>query len=417
MGLMPEQIMTEFADFITASPSSFHAAAEVARRLREAGFREENEDEAFSGDPGGHYFVRDGACMAWRIPEGRARGFRVVGSHTDSPSFKLKPNPEHRSAGWQQLGMEVYGGPLLTSWLNRDLGLAGRLATKDGTTHLVATGPIMVIPQLAPHLDRSETVTLDRQQHLMPVYACGKPDFDVLGLLCEQAGIAKDDLGYYDIHAADTQAPAFVGVDEEMFAAWRMDNLSSVFASLKALLEGEAGDDIAVLAAFDHEEVGSSTRTGACGPILEDTLRRVAISVRAEGESYHQMIHASSCISADAGHAVHPNYVGKHDPDNHPLFNAGPVLKINGNQRYATDAVGGAIWFRAVEKAGVPAQAFVGNNAVPCGSTIGPLTSTRLGITTVDVGIPLLSMHSARELCGSQDMGYLAEVLKAYWAE
>lgn len=415
MDVMADQLMTKFGQFISASPSSFHAAAKMAEILLEAGFKQEFEEQKFDGTPGGHFFVRDGACMAWRIPAETADGFKIVGSHTDSPSFKIKPNPEHRSAGWNQLAVEVYGGPLITSWLNRDLGLAGRLTSKDGSVRLVETGPLLVLPQLAPHLDRTNAVDLDRQAHTMPVYAAGRPDFDLLGYVCDLAGMHRDDLGFYDLHVTALEKPAFVGLDNEFFAAWRMDNLSSVFASLEALLGSDGGAGIPVLAAFDHEEVGSSTRTGASGPILEDTLRRIAISLGRSPEEYLQMIHNSTCISADAAHAVHPNYVGKHDPDNHPQFNQGAVIKINSNQRYATDAVGAALWYGLAEKANVPTQEFVGNNAVPCGSTIGPLTATRLGITTVDVGIPLLSMHSARELCGSKDMGYLTQILLAYW--
>lgn len=413
---MVSKDMERFSAFIQASPTSFHAAAELARQLDEAGYIRQSELEPFSAAVGGHYFVRDGACMAWWIPE-NPKGFRIVGSHTDSPSFKLKPNPVRTSAGFQQCGMEVYGGPLLNSWLNRDLGLAGRMVTKDGVEHLVETGPIMVIPQLAPHLDRSvnDNLHLDRQENLMPFYAVGS-DLDVVDYLCEQAGIKREDLGYYDIHAVDTQAPGFVGTQQEFFAAWRMDNLSSAFCSLEAMLAATPGDDIMVMAAFDHEEVGSSTRTGAAGPILEDLLRRVAASLGKDEEGYRQMIAVSSCISADAGHSVNPNYVGKHDPGNKLVLNGGPVLKINGNQRYATDANGGALWFRCCEAAGVPSQAFVGNNDVPCGSTIGPITATRLGLLTVDVGIPLLSMHSARELCGCEDIPMMTKVLTAYYS-
>lgn len=413
------ELMTDFGAFIEASPTSFHAAANLAERLRAAGYAEIDETQPFNAAPGGHFFVRDGACMAWYIPEGASidSGFRVVGSHTDSPSFKLKPTPNHCSAGWQMLAMEIYGGPLLNSWLNRDMGLAGRLVTKDGKQHLVATGAIMTIPQLAPHLDRSvnDNLHLDKQANLMPVLTIGRPDTDVLDLLCEQANVERGQLGYYDIHATTLEKPATIGPNGEFFAAWRMDNLSSVFASVEALLSNPPTGDIAVLAAFDHEEVGSSTRSGAAGPILEDTLRGIAYALGGTEDQLRAMIARSSCISADAAHAVHPNYVHMHDWDTHPLFNQGPILKINSNQRYATDGAGGALWFRVCEAAGVPTQAFVGNNGVPCGSTIGPITATRLGIRTVDVGIPLLSMHSARELCGSDDMAYLVKVLAAYW--
>ncbi|MGO4958318.1 M18 family aminopeptidase [Luteococcus sp. Sow4_B9] len=408
-----------FADFVTASPTSYHAVAEMAEHLRASGFVELDEREAWGEIAGGQFVVRDGALIAWLVPEGvdENSGYRIVGSHTDSPSFKLKPNPTCTTVGWQQAGMEVYGGPLNNSWLDRELGLAGRLGTVDGQVHLVRTGPIARIAQLAPHLDRSvnESLHLDRQRHLMPFYSLDT-SLDIEEYLCRVAHIDVSDLAHHDVYAYPTEAPAVFGPDQEFFASSRMDNLSSVFASLRALMDVAPGRDVPVLAAFDHEEVGSSTRSGACGPFLEDVLVRLSEGLGFVGAAHRAALARSSCLSADAGHAVHPNYVEMHDPNNHPQLNAGPLLKINGNQRYATDGIGAALWKRACERADVPTQAFVGNNAVPCGSTTGPLTATRLGITTVDVGIPLLSMHSARELCGVEDPWYFKRSLEAYWA-
>lgn len=412
-------LMDRFANFIVASPTSYHAAAEVARQLSAAGWAQQDETRPWSDDPGGHFFVRDGAVMAWWVPEEitPSTGIRVVGSHTDSPTLKLKPNPNVTNAGWQQVGMEIYGGPLLNSWLDRELGLAGRLVSDDGSTHLVRTGPVLRIAQVAPHLDRSvnDNLHLDRQQHMMPIFTTGRPDADVVAYLAEQAHLDPTSVAAYDVLAAVTEAPAVFGPDAEFFAAWRMDNLSSVFASLDALLTADFGPDIAAMAAFDHEEIGSATRTGAAGPILEETLRRIALSLGFDGDAFYQLMARSSCISADAGHAVHPNYTHLHDPQNRPLLNEGPLLKLNANHRYASEATGSALWYRACERADVPTQEFVSNNAVSCGSTIGPLTATRLGLTTVDVGIPLLSMHSAREMCGTADVRYLALALAAYW--
>lgn len=412
-------LIAGFGDFVTSSPTSYHAVAEMARQLVGAGFTQLDEATAWDEVRGAHFVVRDGALIAWLAADGDASGagFRIVGSHTDSPSFKLKPNPTTTSAGWQQAGMEVYGGGLNNSWLDRELGLAGRLATLDGQQHLVRTGPIARIAQLAPHLDRSvnDNLHLDRQQHLMPFYSLDT-SLDIEQYLCRIARIDPSELAHHDVYAFPTEAPAVFGADEEFFASSRMDNLTSVYASLRALLEAEPGDDVAVLAAFDHEEVGSATRSGACGPFLEDVLVRVAAGLGQEGAAYRAMLARSSCISADAGHSVHPNYVHMHDPNNHPLVNGGPLLKINANQRYATDALGAALWKRACEAADVPTQPFVSNNDVPCGSTTGPLTATRLGILTVDVGVPLLSMHSARELCGVDDPWYLTRALGAHWA-
>ncbi len=412
-------LIAGFGDFVTTSPTSYHAVAEMARQLTAAGFTRVDETHRWDEVRGAFFVIRDGALIAWLAGEevDERSGFRVVGSHTDSPSFKLKPNPTMTTAGWQQCGMEVYGGGLLNSWLDRELGLAGRLVTIDGTATLVKTGPIARIAQLAPHLDRTvnDTLHLDRQQHMMPFYSLDTT-LDIEEYLCRVARIDVSDLAHHDVFAFTTEAPAVFGPDEEFFASSRMDNLSSVYASLRALLEAEPGHDVQVLAAFDHEEVGSSTRSGACGPFLEDVLLRIASGLGVEGADHRAMLARSSCLSADAGHAVHPNYVNMHDPNNHPQLNGGPLLKINANQRYATDAIGAALWKRACEAADVPTQAFVGNNSVPCGSTTGPLTATRLGILTVDVGIPLLSMHSARELCGVEDPWYFTRAIGAYWA-
>lgn len=409
----------DIISFVEASPTSYHAAAELARRLDGAGFQKLEGTESWSSVEGRCYVVRDGAVIAWVTPEKVTDkvGVRIVGSHTDSPSFKLKPNATVTNQGWQQVGMEVYGGGLLNSWLDRDLGLSGRLVTKDGQVRLVRTGPILRISQLAPHLDStvSDDLTLDRQRHLMPILSVGRPDLDVEDLLCEEAGIKRSDLAFHDVFAHLTQSPAVIGPYGEFLASQRMDNLSSVHSSVAALVDVTPAYDVALMACFDHEEVGSSTRSGACGPFLEDVLVRIADGLGMTGAAYRAMIARSSCVSSDAGHGVHPNYVEKFDPANHPLLNEGPLLKINANQRYATDGVGGALWKRACATAGVPTQEFVSNNSVPCGSTIGPLTATRLGMLTVDVGVPLMSMHSTRELAGVKDLEYITAALAAYW--
>lgn len=412
--------MADLAEFVRESPVSYQTAQTLRRRLEQAGFVELDETKVWSDVHGAQFIVRDGAVMAWIVPDevDETTAFRIVGSHTDSPTFKLKTNPSVTTAGWQQVAMEIYGGPLLNSWLDRELGLAGRLTTLDGEVHPVRTGSILRIPQLAVHLDRgvNEGLALDRQQHTMPIAATGDPDFDILEYLCELAGIERNDLAHHDVMAFPTEAPQVFGTNGDFFASSRLDNLSSVYASLEAITTTELGPDIAVLAAFDHEELGSATRSGAAGPILQDVLTRIASGLGITGDGLAAMFARSSVISADAGHAVHPNYVGKHDPQNQPHLNEGPLLKINANQRYATDAIGGALWMRCCQVADVPTQPFISNNASPTGSTIGPITATRLGITTVDVGIPLLSMHSAREMCGVLDPGYLTQALSAYWA-
>ncbi len=438
--------LDDLAAFVEASPSSYHAVAEAALRLRAASFTElvETEDWVTAGDTGatgvGKFFVtRDGAIIAWVLPATTtsptaASPFRIIGAHTDSPGFKLKPKPTIGSQGWLQAGVEIYGGPLLNSWLDRELEFAGRLVFDDGTSALVRTGPFLRFPQLAVHLDRSvntDGLVLNPQQHMNPVIGTGNPaDTDIVGYLAALAGRPGDVVVGCDIVVADTALPRAFGLDGRLFASGRLDNLSSVHAGLQAFLAVTDRDSsvpgasaehdsssplgsssvITVFAAFDHEEVGSNSTSGASGSFLEDVLTRITPDPIARARAFA----ASWCLSADAGHAVHPNYPDRHDPANRPLVNAGPLLKINANQRYATDAFGAAEWAAACGRAGVPYQEFVSSNAVPCGSTIGPLTATRLGIRTVDVGIALLSMHSARELCGVDDPYALSAVIAAF---
>ena len=414
-------------DFVTASPSSYHAAVEVARRLEAVGFTRADETVSWqAGLPRLGYVIRDGALAAWVLPEELTprAGMRIVGAHADSPALKLKPNAAVTRSGWQLINAEVYGGPLLASLLDRELGLAGRLTTRDGAVHLVRTGPIARISQIAPHLDRgvNDTLHLDRQTHLLPLWSLAGPDSApdaVETYLCEIAGIDPAELAGHDVLTYPTQAPARFGREGEFLASSRLDNLSSVHAGLVALealaVAGAEPAEPVVLVAFDHEEVGSATRSGAAGPFLETLLRRLAGVLGVDSDGIEALLARSTCVSADAGHSVHPAYAHLHDPAVQPLINHGPLLKINAQQRYATDAVGAAIWARACAAAGVPSQDFVSNNAVPCGSTIGPITATRLGITTVDVGVPLLSMHSAREMGGVKDGPWLAQALHAYW--
>jgi aspartyl aminopeptidase len=413
--------LADLAAYIAASPSSFHAAHEAAARLDAAGFERLDETADWPTASGRRYVVRDGAVIAWVQPVGAtpAAPVRIIGTHTDSPGFKLKPKPSTTAHGWLQAGVEVYGGPLLNSWLDRELEFAGRLVASDGSEHLVRTGPFLRFPQLAVHLDRgvNDGLRLDPQQHMNPVYglAGDASSADVVAHLAGLAGLRGEDVAGYDIVVADTAPAAVFGADGAFFAAGRMDNLVSVHAGLAAIIG--AGDDtghVSVFAAFDHEEVGSATRSGAAGPFLADILARISEGLGASASERLRSHAASWCFSADAGHSVHPNYPERHDPANRPVMGRGPLLKINAQQRYATDGAGAAEWARVCRAAGVAYQEFVSSNNVPCGSTIGPLTATRLGIRTVDIGIPLLSMHSARELCAVGDPGALASALGAF---
>lgn len=415
----------DLGEFVSASPSSFHAVAETARRLQEAGFTELAETAPWEAAEvtGDRFVIRDGSLIAWSAPEGVDTGtpWRIVGSHTDSPGLKLKPNPQLGAEGLAQVGVEIYGGPLLNSWLDRELRLAGRLALADGTTALVATPGILRVPQLAVHLDRAvnkDGLQLDPQRHMQPILGYGP--LDVREVLAAEAGVAQADIVGFDVVTVDAQAPALFGAHEEFLASGRLDNLTSVHAEALALItvagspRSAGSDPIAMMVANDHEEVGSATRSGAAGPFLEDVLVRMHAALGGDEASRRRLLASSMVLSADAGHAAHPNYPERHDPVTRPRLGEGPMLKINAQQRYATDAVGIAAFAAACEVAEVPYQQFVSNNAMPCGSTIGPITATRLGMTTIDVGITLLSMHSAREMCASADPLLLQQACAAF---
>ncbi|WP_327718225.1 M18 family aminopeptidase [Streptomyces sp. NBC_00490] len=415
----------DLMSFLAASPSPYHAVANAAERLEKAGFRQVAETDAWDGTTGGKYVLRGGAIVAWYVPEGAEphTPFRIVGSHTDSPNLRVKPLPDAGAHGWRQVAVEIYGGPLLNSWLDRDLGLAGRLTLRDGSTRLVNVGrPLLRVPQLAVHLDRSvstEGLKLDKQRHLQPIWGLGDDvrEGDLIGFLEEESGLPAGEVTGWDLMVHSVEPPAYLGRDKELVAGPRMDNLLSVHAevaALSAVATGSALSHIPVLAAFDHEENGSQSDTGADGPLLGSVLER---SVFARGGSYEDRARAFAgtvCLSSDTGHAIHPNYAERHDPTHHPRVNGGPILKVNVNNRYATDGSGRAVFAAACEKAGVPFQSFVSNNSMPCGTTIGPITAARHGIKTVDIGVAILSMHSARELCGTDDPHLLANALVGF---
>ena len=419
MELVPEHPAAALQDFLDASPSPWHAARTAATVLAKAGFTELDERTAWDDVPAAGFTLRGGALVAWRRPADATGTLpvRVVGAHTDSPGLRVKPHPDSGRAGWRQLGVEVYGGVLLNSWLDRDLGVAGRLVLPDGSATLVDVAePIARVPQLAIHLDRDVNergLVLDRQAHLSPVWATAGDGGPFAAWIAERAGC--DVPVAWELCLYDVQPAALLGADRSLLASGRLDNQVSCWAAASALAAADPSDHVAMIALFDHEEVGSASTSGASGPFLEAVLDRLHTAAGDGRDAFHAAMAASSCVSADNAHAVHPNYPERHDPDHAPLVNHGPALKVNANQRYATSADTAATFVRACDAAGVPFQTFVSRNNVPCGSTIGPLTATRLGIATADVGVPQLSMHSARELCGVADPGYLARALTAYF--
>ena len=333
----------------------------------------------------------------------------------------MKPRPDTGAAGWKQLAVEVYGGALLNSWLDRDLGIAGTVATRDGSTLVAVHEPVARVPQLAIHLDREvneKGLVLDRQQHLTPVWGVGSPaDGEFRAWLAGRAGVSASDIVAWDLCLFDITAAAVLRPSGDLLASGRLDNQVSCWAATDALCTApDPGDSVAVVALFDHEEVGSGSTAGAAGPLLEHVLERLALAAGADRAAYLAQLAASSCVSADNAHSVHPNYPERHEPGHRPVVNEGPAIKLNHNQRYATSAATSAMLQRVFAAAAVPWQTFVSRNNMPCGSTIGPITATRLGIETVDVGVPQLSMHSARELCGTADPLWLAEGLRTYLA-
>ena len=431
---MWEAHLESLRHYLDRSPSPFHAVATSAAMLESAGFTRWSWDDTWDLDHlrseglTGGYLMRDGALFAWRCDHlvERTAPYRIVGAHTDSPGLRVKPRPEFGAAGWRQLAVEVYGGPLLHTWLDRDLGLAGRLALRAGGSALVRYDrPIARIPSVAIHLDREVNergLVLDKQTHLMPVWATdtGMPGHRAPATLGEYllqgSGLDPTEIAGWELTLFDLTPATVLGADQSLLASGRLDNLVSCWSATTAMMSARPTDrHIDVIALFDHEEVGSASATGASGPMLEMVLERLSAARGADRVGYYQALGNSLCISADNAHAVHPNYGERHDPLHRPVVNGGPAIKENVNQRYATTSLTSAVFQRACRAAEVPWQTFSSRNTMPCGSTIGPLTATRLGLDTVDVGIPQLSMHSAREVCGALDPHYLTAALTAFF--
>ncbi|MCD9622990.1 M18 family aminopeptidase [Rhabdothermincola salaria] len=422
---------TDLCGFLDAAPSPYHAVGEVRRRLVERGFSEIDESAPWPRQRGRHLVSRGGTLVAWST-EDPARvedGFRIVGAHTDSPNLRIKPRADAGQAGWRQLGVEVYGGVLLNSWLDRDLGLSGRVAVRSGSdggaeVRLVRDDrPLLRVPQLAIHLDRgvNDGLKLNPQTQMTPVWGTGSVDEGGFRAhLADLAEVEPGDVLSWDVMAHDLTPATLLGLDRSLLAGARIDNLLSCHAGTSALLraldeidDGAAGSHrpVPVVCLFDHEEVGSESSSGASGSVLATVLERIALGAGVDRDGWFAALARSACISADGAHATHPNYTERHEPAHHVAVNAGPVVKANANVRYATDAPSAALVRLAAEAAAVPLQEFVVRTDMPCGSTIGPVTAARLGVPTVDVGVAQLSMHSARELCGSADPELFARLL------
>jgi len=417
--------------FLDASPSPFHAVEEAGRRLASEGFRSVDERAPWPTTAGRYLLVRGASLVAWVVDAERhpSSGFRIVGAHTDSPNLRVKPRPDTGAVGWRQLGVEVYGGALLNSWLDRDLGLSGRVVVRTpdgGAVRLVRDDRALLrVPQLAIHLDRGVNengLVLNPQNHLSPVWGTGPIEEGAFARhLATLAGVDAGDVLDWDVMAHDITPAALLGVDRSLLAGGRLDNLLSCHAAVTALVRtvrepatlADSGPRaVPVVCLFDHEEIGSESATGAAGVLLPTVLERIAGAATLDRDQWFAALASSFCLSADGAHATHPNYIERHEPSHRILVNRGPVVKSNANVRYATDAPAAATVALAAEVAGVPLQPFVVRSDMACGSTIGPLTAARLGIPTADVGVAQLSMHSARELCGAHDPERFTRLLR-----
>lgn len=397
--------------WLDASPTPFHVVDSASAVLMAAGF---TGVQGLSEDlPVAGYLAVDGALVAWRLGDAHDP-YRIVGAHTDSPNLRVQPSPDISAHGWAQLGIEVYGGVLLNSWLDRDLGIAGRVVDEDGQARLFnIADPLARIPQLAIHLDRAVNdngLHLDKQAHMMPVWGTTAASFrEWLGDASSSPPIAAFDAHLYDLTPARR-----VGHDSSLLASARLDNQVSCWAAIHAIASAGASSHTHIVVLNDHEEVGSESTTGAAGPLLDRLIEVISHRHGLTPGERHDVLARSFCLSADNAHAIHPNYPDRHEPRHAPRPNAGPALKLNGNQRYATSARGAAFLRGVADSHSVPLQTFVSRNNVPCGSTIGPITATRLGVEAIDIGVPQLSMHSTREMCGADDPIHLLRLARAF---
>lgn len=429
----------EMLAFINASPTCFHAVDNIRKMLEERGFEERRETEAWTLEAGkGYYVIRnDSSVIAFRIPLNKAatigegtsdiRGFHIVAGHGDSPSFKVKEAPEADSEGhYVRLNTEKYGGMILSAWLDRALSVAGRLAVrgKNGTvTKLVNVDKdLLVIPNVAIHMNRdmNKGVEYNPQVDLLPLFAdCsdGKKKNALMKRVAKAAGVKAEEILAYDLFLYVREKGLLFGDDNEFVFSPRLDDLQCVYSSVKAFLAAEPSNYVNVCAVFDNEEVGSGTRQGADSTFLEDVLWRIGESLKLTRSDYLRLVAGSFLISADNAHAVHPNYPEKADPTNRPYLNGGIVIKYHGSQKYATDAVSAAKMKELCLRARVPFQTYANRSDIPGGSTLGNISTAHVSVSSVDIGLPQLAMHSAVETAGVRDTLYAVKVLTVFYEE
>ena len=420
------EMIADLKAFLAESTTPFHAVKEMANRLKKAGFQFLNEADSWEVKQGGRYYTtrNDSSIVAWVMPEKEKldeSGLRMVGAHTDSPCLKVKPQPEIHRHNYNQLGVEVYGGVLLNPWFDRDLSMAGRVSFLDTDGDLKNClvdfkKPMAIIPSLAIHLDReaNKNRTINAQTDLPVILGQSAEKFDFRQMLLEQLQTECDEkideILDYEISLYDTQSPAEMGMNGEFLTSARLDNLLSCYMGLDSLITAESKQGT-LLVCNDHEEVGSMSAAGAQGPMLSQVIERLI----PDNEKRVRMLARSMMISADNAHGIHPNYSDKHDANHGPIINAGPVIKINANQRYASNSETASLFRQLAREVEVPVQAFVVRSDMACGSTIGPITAAELGVKTLDIGVPQFAMHSIREMAGVKDIEALTSVLVQFF--
>jgi aspartyl aminopeptidase len=409
-------ILTDFKAFLDSSPTSWHAVKEIGNRLAIREFHPLNEEEKWHLELGKKYFVaRGGALCAFVLPATQPTQAIIFASHTDSPALKLKPSPAYQKANMAQFGVEIYGSPLLTSWLNRDLALAGRVVITNSSGEpeerlVYLDDALFFIPQLAIHLDREvneKGLHLNKQDHLNPIVGLSedsKMPIDVLEKLLRRH-LSFHSLLSFELFLVPHEPARFVGIENEMLASYRIDNLAGVHAALSAIgfLDKPSRQRLQLSLFWDNEEIGSRTKEGAASPFLNHILERIAYSLEINPEEHLVLKNNSFCVSIDMAHALNPNYPKKYEPHHTPLLGNGIVIKYNADQKYASNALSAAIVIHACHRLNLPYQSYVCRSDLPCGSTVGPIVAQNTGINTVDIGCPQLSMHSIREVLATKD--------------
>jgi len=422
----------ELIDFIYKSPSPFHAVATIKNMLKDNGFIELSEEDRWEVQKNGKYFVtrNDSALVAFVVGTGviAKNGFKIIGAHTDSPTFRIKPNPEIVSEGsYLKLNTEVYGGPILNTWLDRPLSIAGRVTLKGNSilcpkTELVNINkPILIIPNLAIHMNRNvnKGVELNKQVDMLPVLGLINESLQkenyLVKTVAQELNVDADDIIDFDLVLYEYNKGCIMGLNNEFVSSGRLDDLEMVHAGLSALTNSNVSEMTNVLVCFDNEEIGSSTKQGADSQFLSDILERIVLSFGGDREDFFRSLNKSFIISSDSAHAVHPNKGEKADPTNRPHMNEGPVIKVNANQKYTSDSSSIVVYAEICKKAEVPFQKFVNRSDEAGGSTIGPISSTHLALKSVDIGTALLAMHSVRELCGVKDHFYVEKSFEEFY--